>query len=87
VSTVLETTRLTLRRFAPDDVELLVELDSDPLVMLYITGGRVTPRGEIEEHELPAFLAHYARWPRWGFFAAEEKATANVSRVVSPAPV
>jgi RimJ/RimL family protein N-acetyltransferase len=75
VSTVLETTRLTLRRFAPDDVELLVELDSDPLVMLYITGGRVTPRGEIEEHELPAFLAHYARWPRWGFFAAEEKAT------------
>ena len=36
----LETERLRLRRFTADDADLLVELDSDPAVMRYITGGR-----------------------------------------------
>src|SRR5437773_389107 len=45
---VLETERLRLRPFTPDDVENLVELDSDPQVMRYINGGRPTPREEIE---------------------------------------
>ena len=40
----LETERLLLRRFTEDDVENLVELDSDPEVMRFITGGRATPR-------------------------------------------
>ena len=44
----LETERLTLRRFTIDDVDLLVELDSDPEVMFWITGGRTTSREEIE---------------------------------------
>jgi len=72
---VMETERLVLRRFADDDVDALVELDSDPSVMRFITGGRATPRAEVEQEILPAFLRHYARWPGWGFFAAEEIAS------------
>ena len=34
---LLETTRLRLRRFTDGDIERLVELDSDPEVMRYIT--------------------------------------------------
>jgi RimJ/RimL family protein N-acetyltransferase len=41
---LLETARLRLRRFTVDDADVLVELDSDPEVMRYITGGRPTPR-------------------------------------------
>lgn len=69
----LETERLILRRFTADDVDLLVELDSDPEVMRYITGGRSTPRAEIENDILPAFLAYYARDDDYGFWAAVEK--------------
>jgi RimJ/RimL family protein N-acetyltransferase len=69
---VLETERLTLRRFTPGDVENLFELDGDPEVMRYITGGRPTPRELIEREELPAFLA---RSDGYGFWAAVEKAS------------
>ena len=41
---LLETPRLRLRRFTADDVDRLVELDSDPEVMRYITFGEPTPR-------------------------------------------
>jgi hypothetical protein len=40
----LETERLVLRRFTPEDVDLLVELDGDPEVMRYLTGGAPPPR-------------------------------------------
>ena len=40
----VETERMTLRPLTFDDVDALVELDSDPEVMRYITGGRPTPR-------------------------------------------
>ncbi|MET0741339.1 MAG: GNAT family N-acetyltransferase [Candidatus Nanopelagicales bacterium] len=68
---LLTTERLTLRRFTSDDVDLLVELDSDPTVMRYINGGDPTPREEINDEILPAWLAHYEKWDRQGFFAAE----------------
>jgi RimJ/RimL family protein N-acetyltransferase len=71
----LETERLILRRLTGDDVDGLVELDSDPEVMRYITGGRATPREEIERELLPAFLNHYRRFEGYGFFAAVEKET------------
>ncbi len=71
----LETDRLVLRRFTEADVDNLVELDSDPEVMRYINGGRPTPREEVEQEILPAFLAWYERSPGFGFWAAEEKAT------------
>ena len=71
----LETDRLVLRRFTDADVDLLVDLDGDPEVMRYITGGRPTPRQEIRDEVLPAFLGYYERFPGYGFWAAEEKAT------------
>ena len=69
---MLETERLTLRQFTPDDVENLVELDGDPEVMRYITGGRPTPREVIEHEELPAFMSGSGGY---GFWAAVDKAT------------
>ena len=71
----LETERLVLRRFTPDDVDNLVELDGDPQVMHFITGGRTTPRKEIENDLLPWFLHYYEGGDRYGFWAAIEKST------------
>jgi RimJ/RimL family protein N-acetyltransferase len=74
---VLETKRMVLRRFTVDDVDVLVELDSDPAVMHHITGGRITPREEIETDVLPAFLGYYQRFAGYGFWAAIDKETAD----------
>jgi len=71
----LETARLVLRQFTEDDVENLVELDSDPDVMHFINGGRPTPRREIVDDVLPAFLDHYERFAGLGFWAAMEKSS------------
>ena len=73
----LETERLVLRRFTEDDVDNLVELDADPAVMRFITGGRGTPRAEIRDDYLPAFLGYYERYPGYGFWAAVEKSTGD----------
>ncbi len=66
---VLETDRLTLRRFTEADADLLTELDSDPEVTFHITGG--IP--EFDDEMLLHWLANYERWPGYGFFAAIEK--------------
>src|SRR2546425_9340323 len=58
----VETERLLLRRFTEDDVDNLVELDSDPDVMRFVNGGRSTPRQEIESDVLPKFLDLYERF-------------------------
>ena len=71
----LETERLVLRQFTEDDVENLVELDSDPDVMHFINGGRPTPRREIESDVLPTFLDYYERFAGYGFWAAVEKSS------------
>jgi RimJ/RimL family protein N-acetyltransferase len=75
VDVYVETERLVLRRFTEHDVDVLVELDSDPEVMHFITGGRPTPREEIERETLPRWLRYYAETPGIGFWAAEERAT------------
>lgn len=71
----LETERLILRRFTKDDVDNLHDLDSDPEVMRYITGGPSTPREEIVRDYIPAYLGHYQRFEGYGFWVAIEKAT------------
>lgn len=75
MTTFLETERLVLRRFTSDDVDVLLDLDSDPEVMFWITGGRTTPREEIETDVLPAFLSYYDKYEGYGFWAAIERAT------------
>lgn len=71
----LQTDRLQLRRFTPDDVGMLVELDSDPQVMHYITGGQPTSRDEIADKVLPAFLDYYRRYDGFGFWAVSPRST------------
>ena len=44
----LETARLSLRPITAADVDLLVELDRDPAVMRFISGGKPSPRAEVE---------------------------------------
>jgi RimJ/RimL family protein N-acetyltransferase len=71
---VVATDRLVLRRFTRSDPDLLVELDSDPEVMRYITGGRPTPRMRIETAVLPTMILDYTRYPGFGAFATHTKA-------------
>jgi len=71
----LETERLLLRRFTHDDVDNLYDLDSDPEVMRYVTGGATTPREVVERVDLPAFMSYYDRVDGYGFWAAIDKTT------------
>jgi len=73
----LVTERLLLRRFTEDDVDNLYDLDSDPDVMHFITGGRPTPRDEIQNDVLPAFLRYYERFAGYGFWAVIEKSSGD----------
>lgn len=70
---LLETERMVLRRFTKDDVVHLVDLDSDPEVMRFLTGGRPTPREVIEQDILPSFIRSYEPVTGLGVFAAIEK--------------
>jgi RimJ/RimL family protein N-acetyltransferase len=68
----VETQRLRLRRFTAADLGLLVELDSDPEVMRFLTG-QPTPAEEVESVVLPGILQVYDEHPGLGTFAAEQK--------------
>ena len=69
----LETERMLLRRFTTDDVNHLVDLDSDPEVMRFLTGGKPTPREVIQHEILPTFINSYESISSLGVFAAIEK--------------
>ena len=73
----LETERLVLRRFTEADVDNLCDLDSDPAVMRFLTGGTPTPRAVIAQDILPAFLRSYERFAGFGVWAAIEKASGD----------
>jgi RimJ/RimL family protein N-acetyltransferase len=73
----LETERLLLRRFTAADVDNLVDLDNDPQVMHFVTGGRGTSVQETRDEVLPAFLGYYDRYPGYGFWAVMEKSTGD----------
>lgn len=68
---LLETDRLILRRFTNADFDRSVELDSDPEVTFFITGG--VP--EFDGPMLAEWLAQYDRWPGYGTFAAIERSS------------
>jgi RimJ/RimL family protein N-acetyltransferase len=74
VDTYLDTERLALRRFTADDADLLIELDSDPAVMRYLSGGEPTAPEVVRERYVPNILAGYEKWGgELGLFAAHEK--------------
>lgn len=69
--------RLVLRQFTADDADLLIELDSDPAVMRFLTGGEPSMTDdEVRDQVIPNLLAAYERWDgRFGLFAGYEKAS------------
>jgi RimJ/RimL family protein N-acetyltransferase len=75
VLVILQTQRLTLRQFTEDDADSLYELNSDPEVMRYLTGGRPAPREVVRDEVIPFHLAVYERLDRLGTWAAESSAT------------
>lgn len=64
----LETERLILRRFTPDDVDELLALHNDPEVMVHL-GRRPVTREEIVSETLPRFMDS----GEFGFWAAHER--------------
>jgi len=70
----LETERLLLRQFTPDDVDNLVALDSDPDVMRFINGGRPTSREQVEHEILPRYVRSN-QVSGFGTWAAVEKSS------------
>jgi RimJ/RimL family protein N-acetyltransferase len=68
---LLETPRLILRQFTESDADNLFNLNSDPEVMRYLTGGQPTPRAEITDQVIPFHLGVYQRLDRLGTWAAE----------------
>jgi RimJ/RimL family protein N-acetyltransferase len=71
---LLETLRLRLRRFVPEDLDRLVELDSDPEVTRYTSYGEPTPRERYAHEILPRWFAYYGVEPALGYWAAESRA-------------
>jgi RimJ/RimL family protein N-acetyltransferase len=72
----VETDRLVLRRFTPDDLDLIVHLDSDPQVKRYIDNGAEVDRDELAEM-LDWWLGYYDRFAGYGFWAAIDKTTGS----------
>jgi RimJ/RimL family protein N-acetyltransferase len=72
----ITTPRLSFRRFTPADIDLLVDLDSDPEVMRWLTGGKPSSR-EYYEQAMPRIMRWYETGPSRGFFAAEEVVPAD----------
>ena len=66
----LRTERLALRRLTLEDLDAIEALDADQEVMRYINGGHPTPRHELRDEYLPAWLSYYERGNAWGFWAA-----------------
>ena len=77
---LLQTERLTMRRFTPRDVNNLMTLDSDPDVIRH-TGayfrdhGRPPSRELIQNTTLPNFLERYEKNGPFAFWAAEDRAS------------
>lgn len=68
---VLNTVRLRLRPLAVSDLEWVWELDQDPEVMRFISGGAPTSRETLEQVYLPRMLQRYDAGPQYGFYRAE----------------
>src|SRR4030095_5867019 len=66
----IETPRLRLRRLVAEDAEWVWQLDQDPEVMRFISGGQTTPRDVFQSVLLPRLLREYPEGPQFGFWSA-----------------
>ena len=73
---VLVTERLVLRQFTAADAGALLALDGDPRVMRFIDS-KIKSRAQIETQVLPRFLAYYAAYRDFGFWAAQDRASGD----------
>jgi RimJ/RimL family protein N-acetyltransferase len=72
----LRTPRLVIRQFIAADEDNLVNLNGDPEVMHYISGGPAIPgRDTIRDEVLPFHLAAYERHPGFGTWAVDDAGT------------
>lgn len=69
----LETERLVLRAFTAADAGNLYDLNADPDVTWFITGGKPTPRDVIDTAIIPRYLGFHERSDWQGYWAAETK--------------
>ncbi|MEU4800688.1 GNAT family N-acetyltransferase [Actinosynnema sp. NPDC023587] len=58
----LETERVTLRDFAPSDVDAFADLHADPAVMRYLESGRPVDRATVVRDLLPRYLRRASGW-------------------------
>ncbi len=70
----LETERLALRKLKLEDLDLFVDLDSDPEVMRYLTGGKPQSR-EHYEKRIPELLKYISENPGLGLWPTYLKET------------
>jgi RimJ/RimL family protein N-acetyltransferase len=69
----LETARLTLRLFKPDDLDAYAEMCADPEVMRYINDGKTLTR-EGTWRDMAMVMGHW-QLRGYGLWAVEERAT------------
>jgi [ribosomal protein S5]-alanine N-acetyltransferase len=69
----LTTERLTLRRFTPEDLDLLDRLNSDPEVMRYVGGTKT--RAQTEALMKTRVLHYYDQFPGLGMWATIERSS------------
>jgi len=85
---IIETDRLLLRPVSHRDTDQLVELDRDPAVMRYVTGGTPTPREVIEEWTIPRAVAEATHRNGAGLWVALDRLDLVAARSVGhPEPV
>ena len=68
------TERLALRRFTSADTANLLSLDGDPLVMRFLTGAAKSLT-QIRDEVLPELAGCHLRFPGFGYWAAEARAS------------
>ncbi len=71
----LETNRMKLREISCQDEDHLLDLDSDPLVMRFLTNGKATSREDIRLFAKRTETLFKEHQGKYGFWAAIEKST------------
>jgi [ribosomal protein S5]-alanine N-acetyltransferase len=71
---LLETERLVLRQFTENDVDNLIELNSDPDVVRF-TADKQTDLAIIQTQTLPKWLKYYEEYDGYGIWAVVEKSS------------
>ena len=74
MTVLLQTVRLSLRRFTRDDIDNVLLISGDAEVMRYIGDGATDDR-EGAKNRLARFMSHYEKYPGLGYWVAEKIST------------